>query len=217
MTGRIFCWVVVLGACVDEPLPSLTGLSSNTPGPGASPEVELFEMPNTSYGYTVITGLVSDPDEPFATLKVELSSSLDGELLYTNPGDAGAVFWSGDLSPGLHTLTLTVTDAWANITSATGEITVIGDNIDPTCLIITPQDGQVFSASNSIEFAASVSDANGDELQTLWFSDLYGSMVLGEGPFDFILGPPGEHEISIEVTDERGGVCTDSVFINLVP
>ena len=65
-------------------------------------------------GYTIrLTGLVTDDRDPVQTLAIALSSSLDGVLdtVFADPGSGRFAYETEELTPGLHTLIATVTDA----------------------------------------------------------------------------------------------------------
>jgi len=91
----------------------------------------------------------------------------------------------------------------------------------PEISLLTPNDGDVFSADDNIQFSAIVSDAEDapTDLNIQWSSNIDGTLSLdntvdssGEMS-DFTTLTPGEHVIQLEVEDTMGKTTTEEVQI----
>jgi len=204
--------LLISGGCPDQPLTLTTSPLIGPPDLGTPPVANLT-APDSVLGSVDIIGEVYDPDQPSVTLYAELSSTIDGVLTSGNPDPSGLIDWTGLLTPGEHELVLYVEDAESNTIEAKTQLTVIGDNIPPDCLITAPTDGATLPSGEYIWFEADVDDPDGEDPTTLWWSDRHGAMVLGEA-FEFILAD-GVHTIRIDVMDERGGTCQDTITITI--
>lgn len=135
-------------------------------------------------------------------------------------GDAVSVLWSfGDgqtstvLSPGAHTyttpgtftVTFTATDArgLADPTPDTRTITVTAANQPPNGVITSPAGNVTITAGQSVTFAGSASDPDGDEVSVLWnFGDGVSSTLLDPGAHTYVTA--GTFTVTFTVTDSKG-------------
>ena len=214
MNRSMLLWslLIVAAGCPDQPLTLTTSPIAGVSGVGTPPLVSI-STPESVLGPVDIVGDAHDPDQPAMTLFSAMTSSLDGELYTGNPTPDGLVLWTGELTPGEHEIALVVEDAAGNTAEATASLLVIGDNIPPNCLITSPEDGAMLPSGEYIPFSADVEDPDGENPTTLWWSDRHGAMVLGES-FEFILAD-GVHSIRVDVMDERGGTCQDTITVTV--
>jgi hypothetical protein len=209
----LFCPLLAIATgCPDQPLALTTSPIAGLPEAGNPPLVSL-SAPDSVLGPVDIIGDAYDPDQPAMTLLAALTSSKDGELYVGNPTPDGLVAWTGELTPGDHELVLAVEDAAGNRVETSRSLMVIGDNIPPNCDITSPTDGALLPSGEYILFSADVDDPDGEDATTLWWSDRHGAMVLGES-FEFILAD-GVHLIRVDVMDERGGTCQDTITVTI--
>ncbi len=90
------------------------------------------------------------------------------------------------------------------------------ENKVPIAVITSPQDGQVFSIENEIEFsAASSSDPDGEVLYFDWRSNMSGK--LGSSEIFKSLLDVGAHEITLTVSDSEGGENSTKINITIYP
>jgi hypothetical protein len=169
----------------------------------------------------VFEGAVGDDQTAIADLIVSVESSIDGALAVPAPNEAGALSWSTeDLSRGVHTITLSVTDDRGAecVTSAQ-----LIRSRPPSVGIYSPARHSVWNDTDTLHFEGIVYDADDDEttLVTEWTSDVDG--VLGAsipsvgGDVDIDVGgfTPGSHLITLQVTDLSGLVAFDTLPIEI--
>jgi len=130
-------------------------------------------------------------------------SSIDGEL------SVGGGF-NKRLSAGEHEITLTVSDGYQTDEEMV-EITV---NTQPVAVITSPEDGALLLTTDDIMLDGSKSrDDDDDHLDVHWTSDRDGE--LGNARFFTTTLSAGEHVLTLEVDDGRGGVARDEVEITV--
>ncbi len=110
-------------------------------------------------------------------------------------------------NPGTYDVTFTVTDSLglADPTPATVRITVETPNRAPNGRIDTPSSGAVIQVGDTVTFAGSVSDPDGDtEFTYLWDFDgaVARSTLQDPGPIPF--NQPGSYTITFRVWDQDG-------------
>ena len=119
----------------------------------------------------VLRGLAIDATDAAETLLVRWTSSFDEELYDGSPDTEGVTEWSGTLSPGLHTITLSATDSDARVSEATIDIRINTAPDAPTLNVIpeAPLTGDELFA----ELTGPTTDSDGDELTFTfeWFAD----------------------------------------------
>ena len=93
----------------------------------------------------------------------------------------------------------------------------------PEIALLSPSEGEIFSADDNIQFAATVSDTEdaAEDLTIRWSSSLEGALTLdttvdsnGEMS-DYTQLMPGEHVIVLEVEDTMGKTTTEEVQITI--
>lgn len=143
------------------------------------------------------------------------TSNLDDEQIGT-----GNSFQKNNLSVGVHTITLTVTDSAGLAGSKSVKITVESEpapNTPPIAAIILPTDGSQYDAGIAVAFAGTGLDAQDVALTGGSLVWTYENGSLGTGnSFSLSNLPAGEHIITLTATDSGGMVDTASVTITIV-
>ena len=170
------------------------------------------------------SAIIADAEDEAADLQYEWESSQDGILSISSPPDTdGTISSFASLSEGQHAITLRVEDTTGKISSQDIAIQVGGVNTDPTCSITEPTSGQGFTFDQNITFSGTAADEdiNNSLLNILWESDLDGVINTtapnsnGEVAFVYDALSMGNHTITLKVTDEVGGLCSDTVLLSI--
>ncbi len=128
-------------------------------------------------------------------------------------------FSKSDLSPGTHTITLTVTDSGGLTDFVSEQIVVSGTpaaNQSPVAVIVTPVNGQTYTSGYNMYFRGAAVDAEDGVLtgsSLVWTVD--GTLVTNTGTGFFYNLNFGEHVIVLTATDSQGasGTYTSTVTI----
>ena len=196
--------------------------------PTEVPTVSIEEPTGLSQYYSdqLITfrALVADVEDDVQELTTTWSSSLDGELsLDGTAGSDGIVEDATTLQAGAHFVEVTVTDTTGKSSTDSITIDVQGPNSVPTCEIMNPLTGDVAVQGSSVVFSGQAGDVDipVTDLSFDWLSDKDG--LLGTGAID----SQGEitfahqglsvntHTISLEVRDEVGATCSDTILLTV--
>jgi len=164
-------------------------------------------------------GLVSDLDGPL------WSAVEDGSPLGGCEGSDGVALTMAGLSPGIHTLTMWAINSRGADTEASVTLTVTDrPNDPPACAIDEPLAGTIVMEGTALLFAGTVDDPDQapETLSLVWESDEDG--LLDSGPadstgdtgFDVALAP-GDHMVSLTVTDDRGVQDVCFVLVGIDP
>ncbi len=115
-------------------------------------------------------------------------------------------------TPGLYTVTLTVTDAAFNYATDTVTITVI----DITNPVANAGDDRVTHGGMAVTFDGSGSTDNVEVVSYVWtFVDVTPQTLLGvNAPYIFVI--PGVYDVTLIVADGQGNLATDTVTITVV-
>ena len=131
------------------------------------------------------------------------SSDLDGRL--TPEGEDWLIF-AGRLSAGIHTITFSLDDGIHEPVDASRTIEVLPSA--PQLVLLTPEDGAVFSSSYLIQWDARQSiDYDDDNFTMTIRSDLLNEPLLSDVTTSQVHSstlPAGDHTIKITLTDETG-------------
>lgn len=153
-----------------------------------------------------LTGAACDTEEgalPGAALS--WYSNLDGLL---GTGDTLSV---DTLTSGRHTISLSAGDSgndlgWTDIT--------IWINEPPEVTIVSPEDGDVFQAADSIPFNGAAVDPEDGALVPRWSDSVSGELFTGNGATLTGLAP-GVHVITCRATDDAGETTVTEVSIEV--
>ena len=163
-------------------------------------------------------GAASDPDIPSDQLVFELESSLDGLLGAGSPTSDGT--WTlpaGTLSPGVHSIMLTVRDDREATCVLSSLLTL---STPPTASLMLPTGSETLNDGDSVLFEGLVQDGEDPaaSLAAVWESDIQG--VLGNSVPDAVGSVvfsealiAGTHLVSLTATDSTGLAGTDTVVL----
>ncbi|MEO8334225.1 MAG: PKD domain-containing protein [bacterium] len=143
------------------------------------------------------------------------TSSVDGQL------GVGATTSSSTLTPGVHTITLTATDALGITGTAMRTITITPANQAPTATIAAPANNKTFLAGSTVTFIGAGSDPEDGTLggaSLVWTSSRDGQIGTGASMSTSTL-TAGTHLITLTVKDSHNaaGVASISIVINRPP
>lgn len=167
------------------------------------------------------SGTVGDADDPTELLVVTWETQEGGDLgLDTLVDSNGRVEAFGSLPAGEHTVLLHVVDTTGKEAIDAVRITVGAPNEAPSCAITAPATGAAGAAGAEVLFEAAVADPDGEtaDLAVAWSSDHDGALGAstpgadGSVAFAWSALTAGTHVISLEVEDEAGARCTDSIL-----
>ncbi len=231
MIHRIWplCVVAVFAACSD----------SNITVEREPPETTIVEPSDGTEVYddeaVSFCGRAYDRDTPLEELDLGLTSDLDGKL-WSSAEDAAGVGGCEDgegvsvtlegLSQGTHTLNFWAVNAHGLDGSDTATLTVAArPNDPPSCIIDEPFDGTIVLEGEALLFAGQVDDPDQDAetLEVAWVSDedglIHGDPADASGAtgFDTAALSPGDHMVSLTVTDFRGEQDVCFVLVSIEP
>lgn len=192
--------------------------------PSNAPTVEILEPTATGIYYadraTYFEGTVSDEEDASDALTVVWESGSMGDLgLPANASTAGVTSGEAVLSEGEHEITLRATDSDGLQATDTVTVTVLATNTAPTCGILSPTDSTYGDSGTEVEFSGVAADAEvaSQFLTATWSSDRDGSLfteavsAAGETGFSDDGLSVGTHVIELEVVDDGGELCSDTV------
>lgn len=150
---------------------------------------------------------IDDEDGTLTGTSLEWTSSIDGEI------GIGQSFTVSNLSIGVHTITLTVTDEDGETDS--DYITIEVKNTPPTCSITSPEDNESFFVGETVSlvgYAQDEEDSTLDESAYVWRSSIDGQIGIGSSMTIATLSE-GTHTITLTVTDTGDDTCTSTITI----
>jgi hypothetical protein len=167
---------------------------------------------------------ISDAEDDVYDLIYEWSSSLEGALPFTvGPDSDGSIEAFMMLSPGQHAISLNVEDTTGKSKTESVVIQVGGPNQEPLCEITEPSPSSTYNLGQNVTFLGTVTDPdiNNSLLDIQWISDQDGifntTAANTSGELSFITNTlsVGNHTITLQVEDEIGGLCTDTLLLSL--
>lgn len=168
-----------------------------------------------------LVAAVTDEEDAYSSLQVELIDVPDGSIWVGNPSETGSLTVPMTLSIGSHLLTVNATDSDLNVGTATVSFTVIDDGV-PHVSIDEPADGTELVVGTETSFRGTVSDNNtaADALVLSWSSDVDG--VFSENPADSSGATStapvlslGIHTVTLTATDVDGQAGSDSIVVTV--
>ncbi|HOX27778.1 MAG TPA: PKD domain-containing protein [bacterium] len=158
------------------------------------------------------TGAAADCEDGMLATGFKWTSDINGTI------GTGATIRTSELSPGIHTITLTATDSGLLADTASIKITVAPNtsNNPPTATIVSPANGLEFSNGATINFLGAGTDPENGILtgaSLVWYSD---DVQIGTGTnFQLTTLAPGTHVIKLVATDNWGLTGTASVTVKV--
>ncbi len=163
---------------------------------------------------------VGDPEDSADALSVVWTATGPDEWSQeTDPTSDGTAAGSAQMDSGEWNITALVTDTAGRTAQDNVIITVGEPNSPPDCAITSPASGEGIAEGLSASFEATASDPDvaADLLTATWSSDLDGELGTSTVPSDGNISfsttalSTGAHSISLQVADEVGTTCTDSI------
>lgn len=193
---------------------------------GDTPAVDIL-TPDGSQRYYAsrpieVTATVSDTEDGPSGLALAWESTLDGSLSLPETADSdGTVGGTVTLSEGDHELVLSATDSIGHIGTDRVPLTVVSENEAPSCGIVSPDAGSAWELGSTVTFEGTATDIHeaAGALAVSWLSDKDGdlgtSIADSDGTVTFSSDSLtiNTHTVTLQVVDEVGELCTDSVVV----
>lgn len=176
---------------------------------------------NASEGVNLVAA-VTDGEDPYETLMVEVIDVRDGSLWTGSPTATGSLSVPLTLTPGPHGLTINAVDSDGNTGTARVSFEILEDG-RPTVVITEPADSAGFDLATLVSFRGLVADDETavDALAIAWSSDVVGVFATnaadssGAASTAYAL-PAGIHTVTLSATDATGLTGSDAVVISVV-
>jgi hypothetical protein len=169
-----------------------------------------------------LEGTAADVDIAADLLTANWESDKDGPLGESVPTTSGELgFAVSDLSANTHRITLTVTD---DVGARCTQAIYYTVGTPPVVNITAPEDGDIVSANQDIDFSAETSDTEDapTDIHLEWaidgdvFSDAGAdSSGVASFPWDASTWEPGDHTVEVTATDTHGLYVSDSVSFTI--
>ncbi|MDP2305079.1 MAG: putative metal-binding motif-containing protein [Pseudomonadota bacterium] len=168
-----------------------------------------------------LVAAVTDGEDAFDTLMVEVIDVRDGSVWTGSPSATGSLSVPLTLTPGPHALTVNAVDSDGNTGTASVAFEILADG-RPTVAITEPTDGAGFDLATLVSFRGIVADDETpvDVLGIAWSSDVVGVFATnaadssGASSTSYAL-PTGIHTITLSATDALGLTGSDAVVITV--
>ncbi len=167
-----------------------------------------------------VTVSASDPDGTISEVKLSID---DMEYQTATSSPYSFTITSGIVSSGGHTIKAIAKDN--NGASAESSIVVIiegnpsGNNVAPTCIITSPQDGATFAYDENINIFVFAEDSDGTIEKVSLYIDNVGYSEMTAFPYNFTIVSgvmsPGTHTIKAIAKDNGGSNGESSVTITI--
>ena len=161
-----------------------------------------------------------DPDGTIAEVKLSIDNM---EFQTATSSPYNFTITSGIVSSGTHTIKAVAKDN--DGASAESSIVIIingnppGNNVAPTCIITTPQDGTSFTYDENINVSVFAEDSDGTIEKVSLYIDNVGYSEMTAFPYNFIIVSgvmsPGSHTIKTIAKDNGGSNGESSVTITI--
>ena len=196
--------------------------------PDAAPTISIVEPTASGVYYAdlpvTLQANANDAENLPADLRVSWAIE-DGDTLESDltPDSSGLSTSATDLATGTYVLIATATDMGGNTGTDTVTISVGPPNTSPTCAITGPANQSSFPIGDLVTFEGTVGDV---DVPADWLTVSFESNV--DGPLgDATPSTAGDvglqtssltaaaHTITMSVTDEVGGTCSDFIFVTI--
>ena len=173
------------------------------------PVIRSIDMAETQLKVTessIIVAVASDPDGD--ELSYEWTAS-GGNISSRGP----IATWTAPSTPGSYTIDVTVMDTNGSQAQMTMNLS-IPPNSTPVINSLVPE-REVANPGESIAFQCNAFDGDGDILNYSWSAS--DGSFLGSGPVTSWIAPygTGTYQVSVEVSDGKGGKATDNIAIDV--
>ncbi len=185
---------------IQKPAPAVTIL---TP----PPPTQLWTLTSVSLSGTAAD---SETGQPLPADEFTWLSSIDGQLAQTSATDTM-------LSTGHHVLTLEARDSIGTVGVATTSVTVL-EPPSPIVSITSPPAGYTTWTADTVTLAAFTQQFDAapvEDTSIVWSSSLDGTLGSGSSTATADLST-GAHVLSLDVTDSRGKLVTQTVSITIL-
>ena len=196
--------------------------------PTEVPEIELLSPAAEGRYYAneliQFSALISDKEDAVEDLAIRWSSNRDGILaLDTTPNSENEISDYAYLSEGQHAIELYVEDLSGKTTTEEVVILVREENVAPSCQITAPENLAGINLGDAIIFLGMAEDPNipSTDLTTSWISSIDGELgegtinSAGEVSFTYSGLSAASHVITLQVQDDVGAICEDTVIITV--
>jgi len=177
------------------------------------PPVVVIETPSNQQTIEAGTPLVlraraNDGADGNISQQIIWHSNRVGEL------GVGASIEVNQLTPGTHIISAKVTDSSSQVAQVNVQINVV--LTPPELSILSPQNGENIEVGSTVVLSAEAIDLADGNLNSRinWFSNLDGNLGVGSNLTVNSLSP-GNHSISVKVTDNSGQTRTENVYLTV--
>lgn len=211
---------ITFGCTKNNPNDNGGGGSSNNTAPTCS-----ITSPQNGATFSLsdnipVTVSAVDPDGSIVEVKLSID---DMEFQTVTSSPYNFTITSGIVSSGTHTIKAVAKDI--DGASAESSIVIIingnppGNNVAPTCIITTPQDGTSFTYDENINVSVFAEDSDGTIEKVSLYIDNVGYSEMTAFPYNFIIVSgvmsPGSHTIKTIAKDNGGSNGESSVTITI--
>jgi hypothetical protein len=168
-----------------------------------------------------LVAAVTDGEDAYESLSVELVDVRDGSLWTGSPTATGSLSVPLTLTPGPHALSVNAVDSDGNTGTARVAFEVLEDG-RPTVAITAPADGAGFDLPDLVSFRGVVGDDETpvDVLGIAWSSDVVGVFATSAADSSGAVStsyalPTGIHTITLSATDATGLTGSDAVVVTV--
>lgn len=167
-----------------------------------------------------VTVSASDPDGTIVEVKLSIDE-MEYQSVTSSPYNF--TITSGIVSSGVHTIKAIAKDN-SGATAQSSIVIIIegnpsGNNVAPTCIITTPQNGTSFAYDENINVSVFAEDSDGTIVKVSLYIDNIGYSEMTDFPYNFTIVSgvmsPGTHTIKAIAKDDGGSNGEASVTITI--